>query len=148
MNETEGGISCLCPGRNLSQQFTMEELHESREIPRDHLYPGSLHLIVSASEGSAFEANNLSRLAIGSEQCTATVRAKYRDFPIRCATHPRRLSAMQPLNHILSRVDKEPRSHIRQGNLRNVRIEFDQIPRTRIAQNSGERVTAAAVRGS
>ncbi|QUW93818.1 hypothetical protein KE639_05070 [Streptomyces sp. V17-9] len=123
-------------------------MHESLEISRDHLYPGLFHLIDITDEGSAFQSNNLSGLTIGGKQCAATVRAEHGDSPIGDATHLRWLSATRPLNHILGLVDKEPWTDIRQGDLCNVRIEVDQIPRTRVAQDRSERVATAAISGS
>lgn len=126
----------------------MEELHESLEISRNHLYPRLFHLIDITNERSAFQPNNLSGLTIDNNQCTATVRAKHGDGSIGHATHLRWLSATQPLDHILSLIDKEPWTDIRQGDLRNARIELDQIPRTRVAQDRSERVATAAVSDS
>ncbi|QOV38000.1 hypothetical protein IM697_06250 [Streptomyces ferrugineus] len=141
-------ISCLSLGGNMSQQFAVQELHESLEISRDHLYPGLLRLIDITDERSTFQPNNLSGLTIGSKQCTATVRAKHGDSPIGHASHLCWLSAAQPLNHILGLIDKEPWTDIRQGDLRHVQIELDQIPRTRVTQDRSERIATTAISGS
>ena len=145
---SSGVISCLSLGGNLSQQFAVQELHESLEISCDHLYPRLFRLIDITDERSTFQPNNLSGLTIGSKQCTATVRAKHGDSPIGQAAHLCWLSTAQPLNHILGLIDKEPWADIRQGDLSYVRIELDQIPRTRVAQGRSERVVTAAISDS